>query len=310
MPLNGIARRVLIQGPSALRAPTLRVGDFFTADRSEIEAVRSLRQLVHRYIDDRKSDKPLSIGVFGPPGAGKSFAVKELAKDLLRDRPGHGLAGIARVPAWLPLSLTKLVEPFRLLRRAQPDAPLSLSSLLPRDQLALHVDLQKFDDLIRRDEETANRLGVDQLAGAVHAYYREKGKASGWIKLHHDRDFAKLSPFDQASNRAAARRIPAILALVGLKLVAGTATEKERSEAESVLTFHADLLAEAEHDGWMDWHFDNGWSQSDTRDDARQLLKLLIPYADLPESEKEKDQDSINHYPDIAELAGLKIVAV
>ena len=207
-------------------------------------------------------------------------------------------------------SLTKLVEPFRLLRRAQPDAPLSLSSLLPRDQLALHVDLQKFDDLIRRDEETANCLGVDQLAGAVHAYYREKGKAGGWIKLHHDRDFAKLSPFDQASNRAAARRIPAILALVGLKLVAGNATEKERSEAESVLTFHADLLAEAEHDGWMDWHFDNGWSQSDTRDDARQLLKLLIPYADLPESEKEKDQDSINHYPDIAELAGLKIVAV
>lgn len=88
VPLHGIARRVLIQGPRALRAPTLRVGAFFTADRGEIEALRSLRQLVRRYVADRKADKPLSIGVFGPPGAGKSFAVKELAKDLLGDRLG------------------------------------------------------------------------------------------------------------------------------------------------------------------------------------------------------------------------------
>src|SRR5205814_4900916 len=88
LPLHGIARRVLIQGSRVLQAPTLKVGDFFTADRGEIEALRSLRQLVHRYLDDRKADKPLSIRVFGPPGAGKSFAVEELAKDSLGERRG------------------------------------------------------------------------------------------------------------------------------------------------------------------------------------------------------------------------------
>ena len=162
--------------------------------------------------------------------------------------------------------------------------------------------------MARRDEETANCLGVDKLAGAVHAFYRQKAIDEKWIKPHHNRDFANLSPFDQASNRAAARRIPAILALVGLKLVAGNATPRERSEADALLKFHADLLAEAEHDGWMDWHFDNGWSQSETRNDAFQLHNRLVPYSDLPGKEKDKDKEAVSRHPEIAELAGLKIV--
>ena len=81
------------------------------------------------------------------------------------------------------------------------------------------------------------------------------------------------------------------------------------AKANEVLRFHEELLAEAEHDGWMDWHFDNGWSQSKDRNDACQLHNRLVPYTDLPDNEKAKDKDAISHYPDIAELAGLKIVS-
>lgn len=478
VPLYGIARRVLIQGPRALQAPTLKVGGFFTADRGEIEALRSLRLLVRRYVGDRKADKPLSIGVFGPPGAGKSFAVRELARDLLGDRLGwlefnlsqfNGPADLigalhqlrdkildGKMPVaffdefdsrnfeWLkyllapmqdgrfqegPIShpigqcififaggtshsfeefeargvkadaegtqpqsdearkqaehfalskgpdfasrldgklnvvgpnprnastgdiffpvrralfiranlkcadteqltihpglaaalleirrfkhgsrsLAKLLEPFKAFRRDQPGAPLGLSSLPPQDQLALHVGLEEFDELTRRDEDTANLLGVDSLAGAVHDFYRALLKPKGWLKPQHDCEFAALSPFDQASNRAAAHRIPAILAMAGLKLVPGHATPEERDDVDAILRFHSDILGEAEHDGWMDWHFSNGWSHAEKRDDARQLHPLLVPYRELDEHETSKDRDAINHYPDIAELAGLKI---
>lgn len=477
VPLWGIARRVLIQGPHSLCAPTLNVGDFFTADRTEIEALRSLRQLVRRYVDEGKGDKPLSIGVFGPPGAGKSFAVKELARSLLGNRsgwlefnlsqfngpadligalhqvrdknlegkipvaffdefdsqnlewlkfllapmqdghfqegqishpvgqclfvfaggtshtfeeflskgddagkPGHEAAdhfvlskgpdfasrldgklnvvgpnprrasseggidifypvrralfirsrlrckenerlkihaGLATALLEVPCykhgarSLTKLLEPFRALRRGRDSRPLALSTLPPRDQLALQVTLSDFEALVRRDEENADKLGVDKLAGAVHAFYREKAKSEGWIKPHHDCEFRDLAPFDQASNRAAARRIPAVLALAGLKLEPGCATDAEREQADAQIAFHKDVLAEAEHDGWMDWHFDNGWTQAppgEKRDDFRLIHDRLVPYSDLPIHEQKKDQDSVCHYPSIAELAGLRIV--
>ena len=84
--------------------PRLRADDVQLPDRGEIEALRSLRQLVRRYLDDRKADKPLSIGVFGPPGAGKSFAVRELAKQLLGGRLG-----------WLEFNLSQFNGPADLI---------------------------------------------------------------------------------------------------------------------------------------------------------------------------------------------------
>jgi hypothetical protein len=89
--LEEAARRVAHLGPSGLSGvPIDTVGAWSSVDRVEIENMRSMRGIMAEYVDaylsGRRVKRPLSVAVFGPPGAGKSFAVKQVAKALL---PGH-----------------------------------------------------------------------------------------------------------------------------------------------------------------------------------------------------------------------------
>lgn len=62
--------------------PKFTCGKLTTIDRREIEAFQNIRNLMVKYAAG-KSVRPLSIAVFGAPGSGKSFGVKQIAKTLL-----------------------------------------------------------------------------------------------------------------------------------------------------------------------------------------------------------------------------------
>jgi hypothetical protein len=62
--------------------PKANFGKYFTVDRDEIERINSIRNLIVTYLNNPKDARPLSFAVFGPPGSGKSFAVKELMRDV------------------------------------------------------------------------------------------------------------------------------------------------------------------------------------------------------------------------------------
>jgi len=53
-----------------------------THDRRELENYRALFSLMRDYAHQTVAKRPLNIAVFGPPGAGKSFGVKQVAKAL------------------------------------------------------------------------------------------------------------------------------------------------------------------------------------------------------------------------------------
>ena len=82
-PLRQLARDILLDGadPVALGLPIGRMGAWASVDRSEIESLRSIRNIIAEYLQQQAKPRPLSIAVFGPPGAGKSFAIKQMAAE-------------------------------------------------------------------------------------------------------------------------------------------------------------------------------------------------------------------------------------
>lgn len=85
-PHHQIALSIAIRGPQAIGCfPLARFGGLRTVDRQEIESLRGIQQMIRAYRQAPVNTAPLSIGVFGTPGSGKSFGVKQLAKAVLGD---------------------------------------------------------------------------------------------------------------------------------------------------------------------------------------------------------------------------------
>ncbi len=76
------ARRVAMEGVGALTGvPKVQLGDLTIVDRREIEAFTAIRSLLEIYLDSNAT-RPISFAVFGPPGSGKSFGIRQLAESL------------------------------------------------------------------------------------------------------------------------------------------------------------------------------------------------------------------------------------
>jgi hypothetical protein len=154
----------------------------------------------------------------------------------------------------------------------------------------------------------------EAVAAAIHETWRALARREGWrMQEHLDRLHAELAADDKEDNRAAARRIPEALALVGLGLRRGADKAPAAIPADALqerLEQNMERLAEAEHDGWMAQRRSAGWRYGETRDDARKLHPAMLPYAKLPEREKGKDRNTIRHYPDFAARAGYRIVPI
>ncbi|KAF9761929.1 hypothetical protein IL306_003620 [Fusarium sp. DS 682] len=63
--------------------PTATFGKLVTPDRREVDGFRTIAQKIEVYLKDQNQGQPFSIAVFGKPGSGKSFGVKEVIQSIV-----------------------------------------------------------------------------------------------------------------------------------------------------------------------------------------------------------------------------------
>jgi hypothetical protein len=475
-PLYGLARRVALFGEKELSdIPYSKFGKLFTVDRSEIESLRGIQRLIKDYEAKKHHKKPLSIAVFGPPGSGKSFGIKQIAKSIMGNDvpilefnlsqftgPNELTAAFHQVRdmvlkgktpcvfwdefdskeyMWLQYLLApmqdgefregQLVHPigkcvfvfaggtsydmenfgpsekksqeyktFKMLKgpdfasrlngylnvlgpnkrqiynRASGNwvddkdpedicfpvrrallmrvmleyvenekldidkglltafieidkykhgarsletilllskqagvKTLRRSDLPPREQMSLHIDYDKFIDLVNRD--LPFKLNREAISPSIHEFYRKLGESEGWITPEMDKPYDDLDEYIKEFNLAAAERMPEVLRLVGLEIVT-----KEHSDKLSHDEYHALLddknnlerMAEAEHDGWLEYMRLLDYEQAETTNHKEKKSASLIPYENLSETDKDKDRNSVSRYYEILKDAGYQII--
>jgi hypothetical protein len=68
---------------------TFQIGHLRTTDPAEIDPVITLHNVMDSYVSKDAVLRPLCIGVFGPPGSGKSFAVTQVANEISKHYSGN-----------------------------------------------------------------------------------------------------------------------------------------------------------------------------------------------------------------------------
>lgn len=122
--LNELATGLLLgtAGSGLEAVPAERMGAWVSVDRAEIESVRSVRHIIGEYLGQPSPPRPLSVAVFGPPGCGKSFAIKQMAAGL-----SHG----SRKMAILEFNVSQFAGPESLASAFQRVRDCAVSGSLP-----------------------------------------------------------------------------------------------------------------------------------------------------------------------------------
>ena len=147
---------------------------------------------------------------------------------------------------------------------------------------------------------------IEQLARAVHQDYVANARARGETEGTN----SSMVPWDQLSPDLRQANVAQAVG-IGAKLEAINAVVAPVSPAAPDFRFTAkeiEDLAELEHDRWMQERIAQGWRYGEDRDNRRKIHPSLVDWAVLPESERDKDRDSVRAIPGILSEAGYQVL--
>lgn len=149
---------------------------------------------------------------------------------------------------------------------------------------------------------------VEYMAQKMHEEYldKERKKKITVLENYNLHLWNRLSQEFRDSNRAPVKRHWLYIHEVGCETLPLSAVTSPG--AFSFTPEEVEKLAEMEHNLWMEAKLKLGWKYGPIRDDSKKIHPLLVPYAELPDIERQKDRDIILNIPVRLRELGMEIV--
>jgi len=207
----------------------------------------------------------------------------------------------------------------RLLRNLaiHNDRKIERSDLPSKEIIQMNVD---YDDFMERlsDELTDGNLAFENIAVSIHNSWLEKEVThSVYNKLYED-----LSYDQRLDNISAALRMKEVIKKTGKFMLISEPELKSKMLQDAKKEFEVylndetslDMLAELEHEGWMEARKVANWRPGE-RSDYHKNHNCMVPFKDLDlniekrieQKEKNKDRDTIKKYASMLEGSGFTI---
>jgi len=147
------------------------------------------------------------------------------------------------------------------------------------------------------------------LARAIHEDYVRKQQQEGQTPQTNP----SMVPWEQLpENLKESNRLQADHIGVKLKAIrCGIAPLMDWDvRAPDIFQENIELLAEMEHDRWMDERLRDGWQLGELRDVSQKVSPYLVPWNNLQENIKDYDRNTVGGLPVFLAKVGFRIVAV
>ncbi len=158
------------------------------------------------------------------------------------------------------------------------------------------------------------RSQIEPMARRVHEGWMEGRVGEGWRygaersyeqKLHpHIVDYDQLPESEKDYDREMAQQTLLLIGHLGYKLVKKTSLRGRKKNLSVDLSPLVERLAENNHEVWVMRRRDEGWRYGPRLDEARRQHPNMIPYAYLPQSERNFDRRTARRTLNYIQSAG------
>lgn len=169
------------------------------------------------------------------------------------------------------------------------------------------IESEKVRTIIRKYYDIGATGTRELVARAIHEHYLENEKTAGQTPETN----SSMVPWNELPNRLKDSNIRQAENIWKMLHRIHCTIALSSGDKEPLFVFtdnEVELLAEMEHERWVDERVKKGWVYVGNRDDMQKIHDCILPWADLSDTQRMKDRNAVRALPAILSKVYLKIV--